>query len=196
MTATIDRTTINERVASPPARLSLTPAGPLPGLLDGAWWPRSRDLMRELPALTAVLDSRWGRITRVTVNPAHWPVIPRKVPVNGHTVHVGWFTDEQDPHKLILLSYTTGRWDLLVIPPETGAAAAARLMLAAATPGGILAASGLMASEDTTRDASESLSREEEWETDGGAASAAAGNPIGLAGHPNLISPLSCAQGM
>ncbi|MGO4421653.1 DUF5994 family protein, partial [Streptomyces sp. MCAF7] len=160
----------------PPARLSLVPVSPVPGLLDGAWWPRSRDLPHELPALTDVLDARWGRITRVSVNPARWPVIPRKVPVTGHTVHVGWFADEQDPHKLILLSYTTGRWDLLVIPPETSAAAATRLMAAAATPGGLLTASGLIANETATRDAREALTREEEWETDGGPAPTAAGS--------------------
>ncbi|MGW0734796.1 DUF5994 family protein [Streptomyces sp. NPDC002851] len=177
MTATIDRTITNEPVAPPPARLSLTPAGPVPGLLDGAWWPRSRDLSRELPALMDVLDARWGRITRVAVNPAHWPVIPRKVPVAGHTVRVGWFAGEQDPHKLLLLSYTAGRWDLLIIPPETGAAAAARLMSAAATPGGLLTASRLMASELTTRGARETLRGAEERETDGGPASAASGNP-------------------
>ncbi|MEU5030239.1 DUF5994 family protein [Streptomyces milbemycinicus] len=176
MTVTIDRTTVYERAPSPPARLSLVPVTPVPGLLDGAWWPRSRDLLRELPALTDVLDARWGRITRVSVNPTHWPVIPRKVPVTGHTVHVGWFTDEQDPHKLILLSYTAGRWDLLVIPPETSAAAAARLMAAAATADGLLTASGLMASETATRDAREALSQEEEWETDGGPAPMAAGS--------------------
>jgi hypothetical protein len=38
---------------------------------------------------------------------------------------------EIDPHKLLLLSYGTGRWDLLIIPPETGAESAARLMAAA-----------------------------------------------------------------
>ncbi|MFF7648991.1 DUF5994 family protein [Streptomyces sp. NPDC007983] len=185
MTMTIDRTTAHERVPSPPirpVRLSLTPAGPVPGLLDGAWWPRSRDLLRELPALTDVLDARWGRITRVSVNPAHWPVIPRKVPATGHTVHVGWFTDEQDPHKLILLSYTAGRWDLLVIPPETSAAAASRLMGAAATPGSLLTAGSLMANETATRDAREYLSQEEEWETDGGPSMAAGSRsrPAGL----------------
>ncbi|MEU0369637.1 DUF5994 family protein [Streptomyces sp. NPDC006283] len=189
MTATIDRMTISERVASPPSRLSLTPAGSAPGLLDGAWWPRSRDLSRELPALIDVLDARWGRITRVTVNPSHWPVIPRKVPVAGHTVHVGWFDAEQDPHKLILLSYTAGRWDLLVIPPETGAAAAARLMAAATAPGGLATASALMTSEDTSREAQESLEREEEWETDGGHTSAAAENP-------NQPGSMSRARGM
>ncbi|MDQ0991996.1 DUF5994 family protein [Streptomyces sp. V3I7] len=178
---TIDRTTTSERAPSPPVRLSLTPVSPVPGLLDGAWWPRSRDLTRELPPLTAVLDPLWGRITHVTVNPAHWPVIPHKVPVAGHTVHVGWFTDEQDPHELLLLSYTVGRWDLLVIPPETAAAAAARLMAAAAMAGGLRTASQLMADEVATGDGIDAggreavdgvaaRSREEAWETDGGAA--------------------------
>jgi hypothetical protein len=105
------------------------------------------------------------------VNPTHWPVIPRKVRVTGHTVHVGWFADEQDQNKLIVLSYTTGRMDLLVIPPETDAAAAARLMSAAAAPGGLLTASRLMA-DDEVREGTETRIREEDWETDGGAGSA------------------------
>ncbi|MFJ6530023.1 DUF5994 family protein [Streptomyces longwoodensis] len=29
--------------------------GPSRGLLDGAWWPRSRGLLRELPALADAL---------------------------------------------------------------------------------------------------------------------------------------------
>ncbi|MFB7500763.1 DUF5994 family protein [Streptomyces sp. NPDC056161] len=90
------------------------------------WWPRSRDLTRELPLLTAALGDLWGRITRITVNPAYWPVIPRWVSVTGRTVHVGWSTEEQDPHRLTFFS-TAGRRDVLVIPPETGADAGARL---------------------------------------------------------------------
>ncbi|WP_345035701.1 DUF5994 family protein [Streptomyces sannanensis] len=169
MNVTIERTTPSERAPSPPARLSLTPASPVPGRLDGAWWPRSRDLSRELTALAAALDSAWGRITRVAVNPAHWPVIPRKVPVDGHTIHVGWFADEQDPHQIIILSYTFGRLDLLVIPPETSPAAAARLMSAAATVGGLRTASELMTDEDTIGNLLDARGREETWETDGGA---------------------------
>lgn len=179
MAATIEPAIIEERLPSASARLSLAPTGSVPGLLDGAWWPRSRDLLREIPTLTDALDARWGRITHVTVNPAHWPVVPHKVPVTGHTVHVGWFADEQDPNKVILLSYTVGRLDLLVIPPETEPAAAARLMAAATVPGGIRTASGLMADEVMSHDAAEARSREEERETDGGAASAA-GAAIGL----------------
>ncbi|MCX5262551.1 DUF5994 family protein [Streptomyces sp. NBC_00199] len=172
MTATIEPTIIEELLPSASARLSLTPPGSAPGLLDGAWWPRSRDLLREIPTLTDALDACWGRITYVTVNPTHWPVIPRKVPVTGHTVHVGWFAAEQDPNKVILLSYTVGRLDLLVIPPEADPAAVARLMTAATSPGGIRTAGGLMADEAISQDAAEAHSREEDWETDGGAASA------------------------
>ncbi|MGP3938717.1 DUF5994 family protein [Streptomyces sp. 6N106] len=116
--------------------------------MDGAWWPRSRDLTHELAALADVLDPLWGRITRIAVNPRYWSTIPRKIFVNGHEVNVGWFTSEQDPHKILLLSYTAGRWDLLVIPPETSAASAARLMAAAsASTGPPLTATALMAAE-------------------------------------------------
>ncbi|MFC6064776.1 DUF5994 family protein [Streptomyces ochraceiscleroticus] len=170
-------TTLTVRASGHPAvRLSLKPPGPQCGLLDGAWWPRSRDLTRELPALAAMLDPLWGRITRVAVNPTYWPVIPRKVPVHGHTVKVGWFADEQDPHQLLLLSYRVGRWDLLVIPPETGAAAAARLMAAACDPRIVLTSSTLMATESDTHPLAPAEayapSRAEVWESEGGAMAA------------------------
>ncbi|MFI0240428.1 DUF5994 family protein [Streptomyces sp. NPDC016845] len=138
---------ITEPSDHPPLRLSLKPPDAPSGLLDGAWWPRSRDLTRELPALTDVLEPLWGRVTRVTVNPTYWPVAPRKVPVNGHVVKVGWLRAEQDPHQLSLLSYHIGRWDLLIIPPETDAAAAARLMAAACALGADRTGSALIADE-------------------------------------------------
>ncbi|MGW7641027.1 DUF5994 family protein [Streptomyces decoyicus] len=160
---------VEDRTASLPLRLMLAPAGTPPPLLDGAWWPRSRDLTAELPALTAALDPLWGRITHVTVNPTFWPVIPRKVHVNGHVVGVGWFTAEQDPHKLLLLSYGVGRWDLLVIPPETTPAAAARLMAEAADPLGTLSASALMDEAEQRRIAEETeLSLVSVWDSEGG----------------------------
>lgn len=134
-----------DRSTAPPLRMSLAPLGSAPALLDGAWWPRSRDLAAELPPLTAVLDSLWGRITRITVNPTHWPAdFPRKVPVKGHVVKVGWFLAEQDPHQLLLLSYRTSRWDLLVVPPETDPVTAAWLMTAASDPSRTSTGSALM----------------------------------------------------
>ncbi|MGY4387793.1 DUF5994 family protein [Streptomyces virginiae] len=184
MTTTFDRTAPRDLAAELPARLSLTPKTTLAGQLDGAWWPRSRDLEAELPALAAALDETWGRITRVSVNPSRWPVVPRTVAVDGRVLHVGWFT-EQDPDKLILLSYTVGRWDLLVIPPETEPAAAARLMAAAAIPGSVLAAGVLMANEIVIgRGIRDTGRREAAWEDEGGACMSPFGEPFGRSALP------------
>ncbi|MFF1416222.1 DUF5994 family protein [Streptomyces sp. NPDC058280] len=163
MTTTLDLAAASEAGKIPaqpdesarPVRLTLAPGGRSSGALDGAWWPRSRDLALELPPLVAAMDDTWGRITRALVNPAHWPVVPRKVQLPARVLHVGWFAAEQDPHKVILLSYSVGRWDLLVIPPETSAAAAARLMKAAADPRNLLTASALVAGEALVEEAGE-----------------------------------------
>jgi hypothetical protein len=149
-------------------RLSLAPAGSAPARIDGAWWPHSRDLAAELPALTDELDVTRDRITHVTVNPTHWPVIPHKVQGNGHVVKVGWFKEEQDPHQVMLLSYRVGRWDLLVIPPETPGAKAAWLMAAATDPQRTSTGSQLMA-EAGRRPAEEPPETPEAvWESEGG----------------------------
>ncbi|MEV5317113.1 DUF5994 family protein [Streptomyces sp. NPDC052687] len=193
MSATYPTLPHPEPVAAPAVRLALKTDGTPRGLLDGAWWPRSRDLLSELSALTDVLDARWGRITRIAVNPEHWPVIPRRIPVDGHIVKVGWFSPEIDPHKLLLLSYGTGRWDLLVIPPETGAESAARLMAVASEHHGPpLTASALIAAEEAGHGvlaAGRSLSPDEAWEYEGGASAVSAAVP-GQTGPPGPASRL------
>jgi hypothetical protein len=174
MTATMSHPPTVEsdgRFSALPLRLSLAPVGSAPALLDGAWWPRSRDLGAELLSLTAVLDPLWGRITRVTVNPVHWPAVPRRVPVAGHVVKVGWFLPEQDSHELLLLSYRTGRWNLLVVPPQTPAGSAAWLMAAASDPLGTSTASRLMEESvrlRAARDADADRAVEAVWESEGG----------------------------
>ncbi|MEU3524758.1 DUF5994 family protein [Streptomyces sp. NPDC038707] len=171
MPVTIDRTTSSRRAPPQPARLSLTPA---PGGLDGMWWPRSRALTRELPALTAALVEQWGRITGVTVHPAYWPVIPRWVSVAGRTVQVDWSTETQDPHRLTL-SLRDGRRDVLVIPPETRAEAAAQLMAGDGTEA---------PAREEAADRIDARIREEAWETDGGAGRAVVPAPVYRIGRP------------
>ncbi|MFE0721816.1 DUF5994 family protein [Streptomyces rochei] len=170
MTATVSLPpTSEDQFTTSSPRLSLAPAGSTPALLDGAWWPRSPDLAAELPSLLALLDPLWGRITRVTVNPVHWPVIPRKVPVAGHVVKVGWFLAEQDPHELLLLSYRVGRWNLLVIPPSTSAASAAWLMAAGSDALGTSTASRLVAEAENLRTAAkDDRASEAVWNSEGG----------------------------
>ncbi|AKH84158.1 hypothetical protein AA958_20410 [Streptomyces sp. CNQ-509] len=170
MTATtIPPPATEDHFTPPPPRLSLTPAGTTPTRLDGAWWPRSRDLTAELPALVAVLDPLWGRIIRLAVNSTHWPVMPRKIPVSGHVVKVGWFTTELDPHGLILRSYGAGRWDLLVVPPQTAPESAAWLMAAAVDPARMQSASRLMEEAGHRRHSTGGgTSQQEVWDSEGG----------------------------
>ncbi|MER5469062.1 DUF5994 family protein [Streptomyces sp. NPDC002935] len=169
MSATTDRTPL--RIApfrAPTARLALKTVSASRGSLDGAWWPRSRDLTDELSTLADVLDPLSGRITRIAVNPTYWPAIPDSVPVNGHLVKVRWFTTELDPHRILLLSHTTGSWNLLVVPPETGAPAADRLMTAASDSSGPpTTASALIAAENALHGdsmADQDQDSEETWE--------------------------------
>ncbi|MFE3323784.1 DUF5994 family protein [Streptomyces sp. NPDC059176] len=179
MTTTLGRTASHTLAPGRASRLSLTPkTRSVTSVLDGAWWPRSRDLAAELPSLADALEARWGRITRIAVNPSRWPAIPRRVAVTGHAVHVDWFT-ELDPDKIVLLSYTTIRCDLLVIPPESQPASAARLMSAAATPGSVLTAGVLLSDEAATaRREREDRRSEEVWEADGGAARGPVAQPV------------------
>lgn len=132
------------------ARVSLKPFSRHPGMVNGAWWPRSRDLTAELPALIAVLDQAWGQMNRVTVNVRMWPQVPKRVRTGAHTVRVGWFDAEQDPNDVCLISYGSapGRWDLLVVPPETDPARAAQLMAAASDVANKQTASALLDDDD------------------------------------------------
>jgi hypothetical protein len=128
-----------------PLRLQLSARGIRPGLLDGAWWPYSRDLARELPPLLAVLDPLLGRITHVTVHRESWTSVPSRIPGRQHIARLGWYDIEQDPDTICLLSYSVGRWDLLVIPPTATAADASRAMDAACLADNTTSSSDLVA---------------------------------------------------
>lgn len=102
-----------------PARVSFRQPVSTDGYFDAGWWPRSRDLTRELPALLDVLWTAAREVTRVAYNLEFWDSAPRRIIVEGRLVRLGGY-HHQDP---LLLSATdarsTDRIDFLVIPPET-----------------------------------------------------------------------------
>jgi hypothetical protein len=99
--------------------------------LDGAWWPRTRDLSQELPDLVEELHRRGIRVTRVGYHPATWEPAARRLEADGRTIRLGWFRS-QDPALLNLSGdLDRRRLDLLVIPPDTTAAAAQQAFSAA-----------------------------------------------------------------
>ncbi|MGW2682501.1 DUF5994 family protein [Streptomyces sp. NPDC001414] len=118
--------------STPVLRLRLAPRSELPRAIDGAWWPRSRDLLAELPQLLAGLPRDWGHITSVTVNGAVWSAAPGRILVSNQVVRLHRSLAANAPHTAVLLAPGRGRWDLVVVPPDTTEDAAEPLMAAAA----------------------------------------------------------------
>jgi uncharacterized protein DUF5994 len=131
-------------------RLRLKPKAAPTGSVDGAWWPRSRDLSAELPALVHVLGVRLGRVTRVAFPLDAWATTPRRITVAGGTVRLDGF-HSQDKDVVHVSGSDHQRLSLLVVPPDAAAAAAHDAMMTASArgnadrPGQLLAAGGLLA---------------------------------------------------
>ncbi|MGW7103023.1 DUF5994 family protein [Streptomyces sp. NPDC054838] len=96
------------------------------GLLDGAWWPRTRDIETEPSALISVLTRDLGPITRVGVDASAWDGLPTRLVIDGRVVHL-----DSDPVGDDTVLITRGRTDhfaLLLVPPDTTADAAREAM--------------------------------------------------------------------
>jgi hypothetical protein len=118
----------------PQLRLRLKPQGPVTGYVDGAWWPRSRDLTVELPALAEVVAVRLGQIKRVAYALSTWDATPRRFEVDGYRVRLEGFT-YQDPNVIHVTGSSRGRISLLVVPPEMADAAGNDALMTAARQG-------------------------------------------------------------
>lgn len=115
----------------PLLRLRLAPRVGMPRRIDGVWWPRSYDLLVELPRLLAGLPQAWGHISSVTVNGATWSATPGRMLVFNQVVRLRRSTTMSAPDTVCLLAPSRGRWDLLVVPPDTPPDTAELLMAAA-----------------------------------------------------------------
>ncbi|WP_406368349.1 DUF5994 family protein [Streptomyces sp. NBC_01546] len=96
------------------------------GLLDGAWWPRTRDIETGLPALISTLTEHLGRITRVGVDASAWNGLPGRLVIDAQVVHL-----DSDPVGDDTVLITRGHnihFALLVVPPVTTADAAREAM--------------------------------------------------------------------
>jgi Family of unknown function (DUF5994) len=118
--------------SQPLLRLRLAPRGGMPRSIDGGWWPPSYDLLTELPRLLAGLPREWGQITSVTANGPMWSALPGRMFVANQVVRLHRSLTASAPHTIVLLAPGQGRWDLLVVPPDTTPEAAEPLLAAAA----------------------------------------------------------------
>jgi hypothetical protein len=168
------------RIVTPPAtmatepphqtlRLKLKPRAPATGYVDGAWWPRSRDLSTELPALLAVLAIRLGGVQRVSYNLATWDTAPRRLDVNGRQLRLGGF-HAQNAHTVDVIGANGARLTLLVLPPGADPDAAHRTLITASRRDNVDSIDHLLAATVTPERVTSDDPAEERWEVDGGAA--------------------------
>lgn len=114
-------------------RLRLKPKAPTTGFVDGAWWPRTRDLSAELAELLGVLAVRLGQVERVSYHLGDWKTSPRKSVIGGSVVRLAGYR-AQHPDTVDVLA-ARHRLTLLVVPPETASPVAHRILRAAALRG-------------------------------------------------------------
>ncbi len=77
--------------------------------IDGAWWPRSANIARELPAFVKFAGSQMGEVSGIAIN---WPNHQRPPDLNWN----GW---KDVPQHLIVVHSAHARATVLVIPYET-----------------------------------------------------------------------------
>lgn len=135
MTTQESRAVSGERRTGPEntPRLRLKPKAPITGCVDGAWWPRSDDLTKELPDLLAVLSVRLGAIDRVMYNLTEWANVPRRVLFGGRAVRLDGYT-RQPANILEVLGIGREKILLLVVPPHSDPDYAHETMMTAAAP--------------------------------------------------------------
>lgn len=107
---------IHQAVRPGTALLRLETTGDRAGVLDGAWWPRSRDITVELPKLITALTEHLGPVQRIGLDASAWEDLPTRLTVGDHVVHIDASPVGDDTAMI-----TRGERDLfslLVVPPH------------------------------------------------------------------------------
>ncbi|MET4656482.1 hypothetical protein ABID80_000174 [Streptomyces sp. PvP037] len=103
------------------------------GVLDGAWWPRSRDIGAELPALLSALTEHLGPLTRVGLDAAAWEGLPTRIVVDDRVVHIDSFPVSDD--TVLITRGENDLFSLLLVPPDATPEAARAAMAQAVVAG-------------------------------------------------------------
>ncbi|MGO8848549.1 DUF5994 family protein, partial [Mycobacterium sp.] len=83
-------------------RLRLKPYRTASEHVDGAWWPRSTNLVDELPNLVTSLSDRLGPVVMVGYRRNGWQETPALVEIAGRSVELLGFTSDE-PASVILI---------------------------------------------------------------------------------------------
>lgn len=136
---------IHRSVGPGTALLRLETTGSRQSLLDGAWWPRSRDVEREIPPLVTALTEHLGPITRVGLDASAWNSIPSRLVVDDQVVHLDSFPVGDD--TVLITRGDNDHFSLMVVPPNTTPEAARTAMARAVRADNVTEAAAILLAE-------------------------------------------------
>jgi Family of unknown function (DUF5994) len=122
-------TTLDRRRVASPIRLSV--ASVLGNDLDGAWWPHTASVARELPDLIDALRERLGQVIDIAVNWSSLDGVPDLDSLNRRGIDA--IPGHQARHQRVMtVTGSRARVNLLVVPSRTTTALAVMLLRRAA----------------------------------------------------------------
>lgn len=148
--------------ASQPLRLRMAPV-PGVGVMDGGWWPRSRELAHELGELVDHLPVEHGRVVRASFSPPDWDTASRGIPTATGAI-TATSSPQDDPHLILLTLADRRTLQLLVVPPALSQEQGDEALLATATPGYAHSARCLLTTVTNSPDHHDA----DHWTDDGG----------------------------
>ncbi len=114
-------------------RLQLKPYRSISEHIDGAWWPRSTNLVEELPDLVMAVADRLGRAVMVGYRRNGWHETPALADIDGHTIELLGFTSDE-PSSVIVIGEDGRHITLHVIRPDATAETARQALQRAGVP--------------------------------------------------------------
>jgi hypothetical protein len=131
--------------------------------LDGAWWPRSRNLETELADLVDHFPVAAGRVVHAVYCAPDWLPAPRRISLEHRVIKVGFFPDD-DSHRILLRLTSRQIMHLMVVPPDSASSLALAVMAKAASPSNRDSAAAIL---ECAREA-EAAEPAARWSDDGG----------------------------
>ncbi len=141
-------------------RLRLTPARAASEHFDGAWWPRSRHLVGELPELVAAVSDRLGQVVLVGYRRNGWDEAPPLVEIDGRTIELLGFASHE-PASVILIDDDGRHVTLRVLEPDIDEEVARRALETARGSADADAVAGPPAVARSVADIADQLARHE-----------------------------------
>jgi hypothetical protein len=150
-------------------RLRLKPAHRSCGSVQGAWWPRSTQLVTELPLLLAALSSRLGTVERVLYDDTNWAPASLRMELGGRSVILE-DSSTTSTNTLSVIGEGFGTVVLLVVPPHTNPTRAYTAVMTAAKPDDVSSPDELLGiGPREAQDRRLALLAHQRWESEGGA---------------------------